>query len=91
MGGTVDKRLVGWSARFREVEEGPGIQNIVVINWTQGSGVITPWVEREGSELRLSEFEQWFDGWEFEAFVKEDMSYSTTPDPVLAFFERRNP
>jgi hypothetical protein len=84
----VDERLKGWAAQFIEEGGGPGIQDIAIVNWVQSSGVITPYVDRDGEEVRLSEFEEWFEGWRFGSFVKEGVSFERVPDPVEQFFAR---
>jgi hypothetical protein len=56
------------------------------VNWMQASGVITPYVNRDGEDVRLSEFELWFEGWEFSSFIKEDLTLEDTPDAVDEFF-----
>lgn len=82
----MDERLEGWFAQFKEDDGGPRTENIPISEWRQANVDITAYVNKDGVDVRLGEFEAMFDGWKFSAFVKDDVVSEGIPDPVNEYF-----
>ncbi len=82
----MDNRLEGWFAQFKEDDDGPRTEDIPISEWKQINDLITAYVNKDGVDVRLSEFEEMFDGWKFSAFVRDDVVSEDIPEPVKEYF-----